>query len=337
MKITLYAEKSLGINLDGITENMMKLAPSLLVVKGKSSFSIITPFISKPQAYQQLSPIILAECKDSDCVILFTRIRYENNYFWEGFENKAIISFWGWEYLTNLSLNNGSVFFLCATILQELAIGIRHEENTGCINDLWMNKTAVDLGMRTGSICSICINDFQKHFDKSQEVILKQIEDILIDLSIASRGDMDICEFWKLKPTQQGFDVFLCHNSQDKEVLREVNSKLKTAGIKTWFDEEQLPPGRLWQELLEEQIGQIKTAAVFVGPSGMGPWQDMEIRAFLTEFVKRRCPIIPVILAECSFVPQLPIFLRQFTWVDFRKIVPDPFKQLLWGITGIKV
>ena len=94
------------------------------------------------------------------------------------------------------------------------------------------------------------------------------------------------------------------------------------------LDEEQLPPGHLWQELLEEQIARIKCAAVFVGKSGVGPCQDIELRAFLTQFMNRRCPVIPVILAECVKVPRLPFFLSQFTWVDFRKSTPDPFGQL---------
>ena len=34
--------------------------------------------------------------------------------------------------------------------------------------------------------------------------------------------------------------------------------------------------------------------------------------------------------------PELPLFLRQFTWVDFRASDPDPMYQLRWGITGKK-
>ena len=104
----------------------------------------------------------------------------------------------------------------------------------------------------------------------------------------------------------------------------------------TWLDEEQLPPGRVWQDALEEQIEHIKTAAIIVGSSGIGPWQQIEVKAILQEFINRKCPVIPVILGDCSNVPQLPLFLKQFTWVDFRKQTPDPIYRLLWGITGVK-
>lgn len=100
------------------------------------------------------------------------------------------------------------------------------------------------------------------------------------------------------------------------------------------MDEWELRPGLPWQELLEEQIGQIKSAAVFVGKNGMGPWQQQELNAFLREFVRRRCPVIPVLLEDAPTEPELPIFLQGMTWVDFRKKEPDPMEQLVWGITG---
>jgi TIR domain len=147
---------------------------------------------------------------------------------------------------------------------------------------------------------------------------------------------VDICANWSGANISAAFQVFLCHNSQDKDEIRQLNKKLQSRGVKTWLDEEQLPPGRAWQELLEEQIPDIGSAAIFVGASGIGPWQNSEMRAFISEFVDRRCPVIPVILKSCRTVPQLPIFLRQFTWVDFRKPEPDPIERLIWGITGTK-
>ena len=101
-----------------------------------------------------------------------------------------------------------------------------------------------------------------------------------------------------------------------------------------WLDEWELRPGFPWQRVLEEQIEHIKAAAVFIGKNGRGPWQDMELRAFIQQFVKRECPVIPVILPDYDLVPQLPPFLQGMTWVDFRKQDPDPMERLIWGITG---
>jgi hypothetical protein len=59
------------------------------------------------------------------------------------------------------------------------------------------------------------------------------------------------------------FDVFLCHNSEDKPAVREISKRLVSEGIKPWLDEEQIPPGTSWQTELGERINSIKSAAVF--------------------------------------------------------------------------
>lgn len=136
------------------------------------------------------------------------------------------------------------------------------------------------------------------------------------------------------KKKTKDFDVFLCHHSVDKAAVKKIGEQLKEQGILPWLDEWELPPGRPWQRLLEKQIGQIKSAAVFVGTDGLGPWEHMEIDALLREFIKRDCPIIPVVLANAPTQPQLPIFLEAMTWVDFRNTASHPLQRLIWGITG---
>ncbi|MEH2335161.1 GUN4 domain-containing protein [Nostoc sp.] len=133
------------------------------------------------------------------------------------------------------------------------------------------------------------------------------------------------------------FDVFLCHNSKDKPAVILVAEQLKQRGISPWLDIWHLRPGLSWQNSLEEQIDQIRAAAIFVGNSGFGPWQDQEINAFLREFVYRKCPVIPVLLQDAPQEPKLPVFLRGLVWVDFSLQYPEPMEQLIWGITGEKL
>ena len=130
------------------------------------------------------------------------------------------------------------------------------------------------------------------------------------------------------------YDVFLCHNSQDKPTVKAIGEHLKERGIRPWLDEWEFRPGTDWQETLEQQIKHIKSVAVCIGPGGLGPWQNLEQKAFIRQFVQRQCPVIPVILPECQETPQIPVFLQGLMWVDFRKIDPDPLNQLIWRITG---
>jgi hypothetical protein len=50
------------------------------------------------------------------------------------------------------------------------------------------------------------------------------------------------------------FDVFLCHNSEDKPEVRQIARRLAAEGIKPWLDEEQIRPGTSWQTALGQQI-----------------------------------------------------------------------------------
>ena len=78
----------------------------------------------------------------------------------------------------------------------------------------------------------------------------------------------------------------------------------------------------------------MKAAAVFIGPRGAGPWQELEVETLLGQIAKRSRPLIPVILEGGQGNPRLPGFLEMWHVVDMRQPDPDPFEQLVWGITG---
>ncbi|TVQ19539.1 MAG: TIR domain-containing protein [Leptolyngbya sp. DLM2.Bin15] len=136
--------------------------------------------------------------------------------------------------------------------------------------------------------------------------------------------------------TEREFDVFLCHNSEDKPAVINIAEHLKQRDIKPWIDIWEICPGRSWLDVLQDQIKIIRAAAVFVGESGLGPWQKKEVNALLREANSRECWIIPVLLANAPQKPTLPAFLEEPHWVDFRMSEPNPLDQLVWGITGQK-
>jgi hypothetical protein len=136
------------------------------------------------------------------------------------------------------------------------------------------------------------------------------------------------------KQSESEFDVFLCHNNEDKEEVKYIGERLKDIGLLPWLDVWEIRPGTPWLQQLQEVLKSIKSAAIFVGANGIGPWQQKEIEALLINFDKRGCPVIPSILKNCREQPSLPIFLERLHYVDFRKDNPDPFKQLRFGITG---
>ena len=52
--------------------------------------------------------------------------------------------------------------------------------------------------------------------------------------------------------------------------------------------------------------------------------------------MSRQAPVIPLLLPGAPARPELPIFLKLMTYVDFGVSDPDPMTQLEWGITGVR-
>ena len=117
----------------------------------------------------------------------------------------------------------------------------------------------------------------------------------------------------------EGFDVFLSYNTEDLSLIQKLNEEFKARGLRTWFAPEQVTPGMIWLDELESQISNIRAVCIFVGGNGIGPWEEVEIKAFLTEFVHRGCLVIPVILPNAKEVPDLPVILKQIAWCDLRE------------------
>jgi hypothetical protein len=132
--------------------------------------------------------------------------------------------------------------------------------------------------------------------------------------------------------TPEQYDVFLCHNSEDKPQVKRIARRLQKEGISVWLNEWHAPPGRPWIYALEEQLEDIATVAAFVGSSGIGPWQKFELAGYFMAFVERGCPIFPVILKDATAQPEIPPLLKMMTWIDFRKRSPNAFATLARAI-----
>ena len=142
------------------------------------------------------------------------------------------------------------------------------------------------------------------------------------------------------------YDVFLSHNSADKPAVEELARWLVKEGIQPWLDKWNLIPGEPWQEAIEEALDSCASCAVFVGPSGTGPWQNEEMRAAVQRRVDERHAgerpfrVIPVLLpgAERGERSRLPSFLVAATWVEFRRTLDDreAFHRLVCGIRGVE-
>jgi GTPase SAR1 family protein len=207
----------------------------------------------------------------------------------------------------------------CGTPLDDLSVTRRRQRDFD-----WM-------------ICGVC--DTQVSILDREERLTPIRQSVVQEMDRAADSQRDLstaASKLQGKIATGDFDVFLCHHGVDKTPVKKIGEQLKERGILPWLDEWELRPGIPWQRLLEERIEQIKSAAVFVGKNGIGPWQQLELEAFLREFANRGCPVIPILLPDAPDEPQLPRFLKGMTWVDFRSQDPDPMERLIWGITGVR-
>src|SRR5512143_2334215 len=133
-------------------------------------------------------------------------------------------------------------------------------------------------------------------------------------------------------------DVFLSYSRTDAPVVRQIQSCLTQAGLATFLDRDQLPAGQPWLPALEQGIARCAAIAVFVGPAGLGTWQQREVQLALdrqaaAERAGRAFPVIPVLLPKVEDPPGG--FLRLQTWVDLRADLADP-TQLHLLLTGLR-
>ena len=187
--------------------------------------------------------------------------------------------------------------------------------------------------------CNVC----------DEEISLREVEEKLKAEAAARVGEVDrAAEAGKEKDVATAvikgkmatgdYDVFLAYNSEDLAEVRAIGEKLKERGVLPWFDVVDLRPGTLFQNEIGGVLEKVKSVAVFVGKSGVGPWERLEIGVAISQFAKRvpAPPVIPVLLAGAEKEPKLPLFLKEFNWVRFEKGVGDDeaLERLVWGITG---
>ncbi len=130
------------------------------------------------------------------------------------------------------------------------------------------------------------------------------------------------------------YDVFFSYNWRDRAEVETVARALSQQRLNVFLDRWYLVPGRPWMQALEEVLGSCQAVAVFLGPQGMGFWQQREQYLALSRQARQPdFPVIPVLLPHAD--PALG-FLSHNTLVDFRQQLDDPipleiFKKAVRG------
>lgn len=139
-------------------------------------------------------------------------------------------------------------------------------------------------------------------------------------------------------PDNVKYDVFLSHNSKDKDAIITLARRLKDEGLSVWLDIWKLRVGKPWQDPMEKAIRESGSILIFIGESGFGRWENEEMRVAVEEQVRDpNYTVIPILLpgGKEEYLNDKPL-LRRNVWVDYRKGLDDSeaFYRLLSGIRG---
>jgi hypothetical protein len=117
------------------------------------------------------------------------------------------------------------------------------------------------------------------------------------------------------------YDVFCSYHWRDRETVERLARKLVERGLSVFLDRWYLAAGQPWPQALERALDQCRAVVVFLGPEGMGPWQQREQYLALNRQARNEgFPVIPVLLPGSD----APLgFLSLGTWVDLRADLDD--------------
>jgi hypothetical protein len=222
------------------------------------------------------------------------------------------------------------------------------------INQIFLNHRLVEFLNSLDEREIIKIADALMHDNKnlkhSLEIGTGRIELILSSLGVYTGTDISFIPYLNEKKedkrkklqdkiARDDFDVFIAYNNKDESSVLDICKYLMQEGIYPWIDVEQIPPGQWFQEIIQTIIPKVKSACIFLGVHGVGRWEALELRTFVSQCIEQSIPIIPVLLPMVQEIPKNLLFLRELNWVQFQNKLEekDAIYRLVWGITGKKV
>jgi TIR domain/NB-ARC domain len=122
--------------------------------------------------------------------------------------------------------------------------------------------------------------------------------------------------------------VFLCHASEDKSVVRDIYQKLKRYNIEPWLDEKNLLPGERWEQLIPPVIRKSDIILICLSRASLikDGYVNYELHVIL-EAAKQKPPDtiyhIPFKLDDC----EIPYLLEGIHYVS--NFVPEDFAKLI--------
>lgn len=123
------------------------------------------------------------------------------------------------------------------------------------------------------------------------------------------------------------YDVFISHNSEDKPVVRELARRLKTDGLRIWFDEWEIKPGDMIALKIEQGLKQSRILILVMSANAFASdWVTLERQtALFRDPTNANRRFIPLRIDNA----EIKDTLKQFAYIDWRQRSSEQYAKLL--------
>ncbi len=165
-----------------------------------------------------------------------------------------------------------------------------------------------------------------------ERLLLGSVVDLLVDSGACYRENGKLL-FPSQRPGRK-IKCFLSHNSNDKPLAEDLGRQLLDNGIEIWFDKWEILAGDSLTFKIEEGIDSANAFIILMSPHSMkAKWVKEELRiAIQRRLNDPEFAVIPVLLQDC----EIPAFLRDYVYVDWRSPTEETFRFLLDSLRGIR-
>lgn len=135
-------------------------------------------------------------------------------------------------------------------------------------------------------------------------------------------------------PDHFDYDVFLSHSSKDKPVVRELAERLRSDGLRVWFDEWVIEPDNPIPLAIERGLESSRTLVLVMSENAFGSdWGTLERHtARFRNPTNEDRRFIPLRLDDC----RIKETLRHFAYVDWRTADDAVYRNMLNTISAAR-
>ena len=127
--------------------------------------------------------------------------------------------------------------------------------------------------------------------------------------------------------------VFISHAHADREFVDKLAMNMVNAHVHVWVDRWELHVGDSLISRIQEAIQEASALIVVLSRhSVQSAWCRIELNAgLIRELEEKRVVLLPVVLDDC----EIPLFLHEKLYADFRTNYDDGFRQVLESVARV--